>query len=155
MFLSACCFVQIPWLSLPSRPPEAVHSHHAVLAHPGSQNGLHYYHGSKTMQLYSPLLTHRKNAQNECRKLITSLPLIILPLQHVVFVVKFFVAWMIPDVPSDVKARIKRERYLIQEYLHNYEVERLKLQLSASFITEPRSEISSMTDKHEVLSECL
>lgn len=77
------------------------------------------------------------------------------PLQHVVFVVKFFVAWMIPDVPSDVKARIKRERYLIQEYLHNYEVERLKLQLSASFITEPHSQMSSPTDKHEVLSECL
>ncbi|XP_026234344.1 anoctamin-5b isoform X1 [Anabas testudineus] len=79
----------------------------------------------------------------------------IIIMEHVVFVVKFFVAWMIPDIPSDVKARVKRERYLIQEYLHNYEVERLKLQLSASFITEPVSEISSMTDKHEVLSECL
>lgn len=78
-----------------------------------------------------------------------------LPLQHVVFVVKFFVAWMIPDVPSDVKARIKRERYLIQEYLHIYEVEKLKLQLSASFITEPQSDTSLKTDKHEVLSECL
>ncbi|KAM7015768.1 anoctamin-5b isoform 1-T1 [Tautogolabrus adspersus] len=79
----------------------------------------------------------------------------IIIMEHVVFVVKFFVAWMIPDIPSDVKARIKRERYLIQEYLHNYEVERLKIQLSASFITEPQSEMSSMTDKHEVLSECL
>ncbi|KAM3625268.1 uncharacterized protein V6R79_009381 [Siganus canaliculatus] len=79
----------------------------------------------------------------------------IIIMEHVVFVVKFFVAWMIPDVPSDVKARIKRERYLIQEYLHNYEVERLKLQLSASFLTEPKSETSLMTDKHEVLSECL
>ncbi|CAN9507134.1 unnamed protein product [Ophioblennius macclurei] len=80
----------------------------------------------------------------------------IIIMEHVVFVVKFFVAWMIPDVPSDVKARFKRERYLIQEYLHNYEVERLKIQLSASFITEPQSETSLMTpDKHEVLSECL
>ncbi|XP_076585624.1 anoctamin-5b isoform X1 [Chaetodon auriga] len=79
----------------------------------------------------------------------------IIIMEHVVFVVKFFVAWMIPDVPSDVKAHIKRERYLIQEYLHNYEVEKLKLQLSASFITEPQTEASSMTDKHEVLSECL
>lgn len=85
-----------------------------------------------------------------------SLPPVIfnLFLQHVVFVVKFFVAWLIPDVPSDVKARIKRERYLIQEYLHKYEVEKLKLQLSASFITEPRSEASLTPDKHEVLSEC-
>ncbi|KAM6942860.1 anoctamin-5b [Xenentodon cancila] len=79
----------------------------------------------------------------------------IIIMEHVVFVVKFFVAWMIPDVPSDVKARIKRERYLIQEYLHNYEVEKLKLQLSASFITEPVSEMSLPMDKHEVLSECL
>ncbi|XP_035484217.1 anoctamin-5b isoform X3 [Scophthalmus maximus] len=79
----------------------------------------------------------------------------IIIMEHVVFVVKFFVAWMIPDVPSGVKARFKRERYLIQEYLHNYEVEKLKIQLSASFITEPQSEMSLMSDKHEVLSECL
>lgn len=79
----------------------------------------------------------------------------IIIMEHVVFVVKFFVAWMIPDVPSDVKARIKRERYLIQEYLHKYEVEKLKMQLSASFITEPPSETSLSMDKHEVLSECL
>lgn len=72
-----------------------------------------------------------------------------------VFVVKFFVAWMIPDVPSDVKARIKRERFLIQEYLHDYEVERLKMQLSASFVTEPQSEMSSMTDKLEMSTECV
>lgn len=72
-----------------------------------------------------------------------------------VFVVKFFVAWMIPDVPSDVKARVKRERYLIQEYLHKYEVDKLRMQLSASFITEPPSETSLSVDKHEVLSECL
>ncbi|KAM9765042.1 anoctamin-5b isoform 1-T1 [Menidia menidia] len=79
----------------------------------------------------------------------------IIIMEHVVFVVKFFVAWMIPDVPSDVKLRIKRERYLIQEYLHNYEVEKLKLQLSASFITETRSELTVTPDRHEVLSECL
>uniref|UniRef100_A0A8C7GAZ8 Anoctamin n=1 Tax=Oncorhynchus kisutch TaxID=8019 RepID=A0A8C7GAZ8_ONCKI len=46
----------------------------------------------------------------------------IIIMEHVVFMVKFFVAWMIPDVPAEVKARVKRERYLIQEYLHNYEV---------------------------------
>ncbi|XP_067105001.1 anoctamin-5b [Osmerus mordax] len=79
----------------------------------------------------------------------------IIIMEHVVFVVKFFVAWMIPDVPSEVKARIKRERYLIQEYLHNYEVEKLKIQLSQSFIIDPPSHLSSTTDKCEVLSECL
>lgn len=77
--------------------------------------------------------------------------------QHVVFVVKFFVAWLIPDVPSEVKARIKRERYLVQEYLHTYEVEKLKLQLSQSFCvtSETTSLLPSSQDKHEVLSECI
>ncbi|XP_017260946.1 anoctamin-5b isoform X2 [Kryptolebias marmoratus] len=78
----------------------------------------------------------------------------IIIMEHVVFVVKFFVAWLIPDVPSDVKARIRRERFLIQEYLHEYEVKKLKLQLSASFITE-RSDMTLTPDKHEMLSECL
>lgn len=76
--------------------------------------------------------------------------------QHVVFLVKFFVAWMIPDVPSDVRARVKRERYLVQEYLHNYEVEKLKNQLSQNTneCTCPPMIYPSLP-KHEVLSECL
>lgn len=76
--------------------------------------------------------------------------------QHVVFVVKFFVAWMIPDIPSEVKARVKRERYLVQEYLHNYEVEKLKVQLSQNGSGSQCicPEITA-TAKHEVLSECL
>uniref|UniRef100_A0A8C8IK01 Anoctamin n=1 Tax=Oncorhynchus tshawytscha TaxID=74940 RepID=A0A8C8IK01_ONCTS len=80
----------------------------------------------------------------------------IIIMEHVAFMVKFFVAWMIPDVPSEVKARIKRERYLIQEYLHNYEVEKLKIQLSQ------RSDDCCCTpmiypdiSRHVVLSECL
>lgn len=76
--------------------------------------------------------------------------------QHVVFLVKFFVAWMIPDVPSEVKARVKRERYLVQEYLHNYEVEKLKNQLSQNTnecTCAPM--IYPSLPKHEVLSECL
>lgn len=87
-------------------------------------------------------------------KLVTNLHLCLS--QHVVFVVKFFVAWLIPDVPSDVKARIKRERYLVQEYLHNYEVEKLKEQLSQNGSGGQCicPEITS-TVKHEVLSECL
>ncbi|MGH0131373.1 UNVERIFIED_CONTAM: hypothetical protein FKN15_045924 [Acipenser sinensis] len=70
----------------------------------------------------------------------------IIIMEHVVFMVKFFVAWMIPDVPNDVKARVKREKYLTQEYLHNYEIEMLKKQLG---------ENSSSTDRHEVLSEVI
>ncbi|XP_060770890.1 anoctamin-5 isoform X1 [Neoarius graeffei] len=80
----------------------------------------------------------------------------IIIMEHVVFVVKFFVAWIIPDVPSDVKARVKRERYLVQEYLHNYEVEKLRVQLSQNgsadqCICPERATVV----KHEVLSECL
>ncbi|XP_026166831.1 anoctamin-5 isoform X3 [Mastacembelus armatus] len=81
----------------------------------------------------------------------------IIIMEHVVFSVKFFVAWMIPDVPSDVKARIKRERYLVQEYLHNYEVEKLKIQLSQNGSDECTCTpaIYPSLTKHEVLSECL
>ncbi|XP_072278419.1 anoctamin-5 isoform X3 [Pyxicephalus adspersus] len=53
----------------------------------------------------------------------------IIIMEHVVFVVKFFVAWLIPDVPSDVKARIKREKYLTQSILHEYELCKLKEKL--------------------------
>ncbi|KAF4095381.1 hypothetical protein G5714_024459 [Onychostoma macrolepis] len=82
----------------------------------------------------------------------------IIIMEHVVFVVKFFVAWLIPDVPSDVKARIKRERYLIQEYLHNYELEKLKIQLGQN---DPNIEQCTCPAtvatpvKLEMLSDCL
>ncbi|XP_077424080.1 anoctamin-5 isoform X2 [Vanacampus margaritifer] len=56
----------------------------------------------------------------------------VIVMEHVVFLVKFFLAWLIPDVPADVRDRIKRERYLVQEYLHNYEVEKLTNELSAN-----------------------
>uniref|UniRef100_A0AAX7UAK2 Anoctamin n=1 Tax=Astatotilapia calliptera TaxID=8154 RepID=A0AAX7UAK2_ASTCA len=81
----------------------------------------------------------------------------IIIMEHVVFMVKFFVAWMIPDVPSDVRARVKRERYLVQEYLHNYEVEKLKIQLSQNSNSDCTCTpmIYPSLSKHEVLSECL
>ncbi|XP_060891520.1 anoctamin-5 isoform X3 [Labrus mixtus] len=81
----------------------------------------------------------------------------IIIMEHVVFVVKFFVAWMIPDIPSDVRARVKRERYLVQEYLHNYEVEKLKIQLSQNSHNDCNCTpmIYPSLPKHEVLSECL
>ncbi|XP_075694220.1 anoctamin-5 isoform X2 [Rhinoderma darwinii] len=53
----------------------------------------------------------------------------IIIMEHVVFVVKFFVAWLIPDVPSEVKARIKREKYLTQKILHEYELCKLRQKL--------------------------
>lgn len=36
---------------------------------------------------------------------------------------------MIPDVPSEVKAKIKREKYLTQKILHEYELNKLKQKL--------------------------
>ncbi|RXM34534.1 Anoctamin-5 [Acipenser ruthenus] len=71
----------------------------------------------------------------------------IIIMEHVVFMVKFLMAWMIPDVPKDVKARVKREKYLTQEYLRNYEIKMLKKQLGENS--------SSSTDHHEVLSEVM
>ncbi|XP_031756252.1 anoctamin-5 isoform X3 [Xenopus tropicalis] len=53
----------------------------------------------------------------------------IIIMEHVVFLVKFFVAWLIPDVPSEVKARVKREKFLTQKILHEYELEKLKQKL--------------------------
>ncbi|XP_053175664.1 anoctamin-5 [Scomber japonicus] len=81
----------------------------------------------------------------------------IIIMEHVVFLVKFFVAWMIPDVPSDVRARVKRERYLVQEYLHNYEVEKLKIQLSQVGSNECNCTpmIYPSISKNEMVPECL
>lgn len=80
----------------------------------------------------------------------------IIIMEHVVFMVKFCVARMISDVPSEVRARVKRERYLVQEYLHNYEVERLKTQLQSR---EDKCACSPMIyptiTSHDVLSDCL
>lgn len=53
-------------------------------------------------------------------------------MQHIVFIVKFFVAWLIPDVPSEVKAKIKREKYLTQKILYEYEFNKLKRKLGKS-----------------------
>ncbi|XP_038139835.1 anoctamin-5-like isoform X1 [Cyprinodon tularosa] len=72
----------------------------------------------------------------------------IIIMEHVVFVVKFFVAWLIPDVPSDVKARIKRERYLVHNYLYNYEVQK-----ATAGCQLPHSGTSLTLDEHEVVSE--
>ncbi|XP_034540974.1 anoctamin-5 [Notolabrus celidotus] len=83
----------------------------------------------------------------------------IIIMEHVVFMVKFFVAWMIPDIPSEVRARVKRERYLVQEYLHNYEVTKLKDQLQNGYNNHDDCTCTPMIyphlPKHEVLREPL
>ncbi|XP_016057158.1 PREDICTED: anoctamin-5 isoform X3 [Miniopterus natalensis] len=50
----------------------------------------------------------------------------IIVMEHIVFLVKFLVAWMIPDVPKDVLDRIKREKLMIVKILHDFELKKLK-----------------------------
>ncbi|XP_049746672.1 anoctamin-5 isoform X1 [Elephas maximus indicus] len=50
----------------------------------------------------------------------------IIVMEHVVFLVKFLLAWMIPDVPKDVVERIKREKLMTVKILHDFELNKLK-----------------------------
>ncbi|XP_054581282.1 anoctamin-5 [Eptesicus fuscus] len=54
----------------------------------------------------------------------------IIVMEHVVFLVKFLLAWMIPDVPKDVLERIKRERLMTVKILHDFELKKLKENLT-------------------------
>ncbi|KAM5318967.1 anoctamin-5 isoform 3-T4 [Glossophaga mutica] len=50
----------------------------------------------------------------------------IIVMEHVVFLVKFLLAWMIPDVSKDVLERIKREKLMTIKILHDFELKKLK-----------------------------
>ncbi|NWI09287.1 ANO5 protein, partial [Crypturellus soui] len=76
----------------------------------------------------------------------------IIIMEHVVFIVKFFVAWMIPDVPADVKAKIKREKYLTQKILHEYELEKLKEKLCRGDTQATEKEFIATEGKVELSS---
>ena len=39
-------------------------------------------------------------------------------MQHIVYLTKFVLSYVIPDVPEVVKEQIKRERYLTQVIIH-------------------------------------
>ncbi|XP_012581072.1 PREDICTED: anoctamin-5 [Condylura cristata] len=56
----------------------------------------------------------------------------IIVMEHIVFLVKFLVAWMIPDVPKDVRDRIKREKLTTVKILHDFELNKLKENLNVS-----------------------
>lgn len=47
-----------------------------------------------------------------------SLSDLFLSLQHVIFVIKMAIAYMVPDVPDFVRDQIRRENYLAQQALH-------------------------------------
>ncbi|XP_048644452.1 anoctamin-5 isoform X2 [Marmota marmota marmota] len=50
----------------------------------------------------------------------------IIVMEHIVFLVKFLLAWMIPDVPKDVEERLKREKLMTVKILHDFELKKLK-----------------------------
>ncbi|XP_072448856.1 anoctamin-5 isoform X7 [Chiloscyllium punctatum] len=79
----------------------------------------------------------------------------IIILEHVVFLVKFAIAALIPDVPSEVKARVKREKYLTQKILHEYELNKLRETLAGSGNCAGNKEVSVQAEKVELLSEQL
>nr|KAF6342460.1 anoctamin 5 [Pipistrellus kuhlii] len=54
----------------------------------------------------------------------------IIVMEHIVFLVKFFLAWMIPDVPKDVLDRIRQERIMAVKILHDFELKKLKENLT-------------------------
>ncbi|EPQ09682.1 Anoctamin-5 [Myotis brandtii] len=54
----------------------------------------------------------------------------IIVMEHVVFLVKFLLAWMIPDVPKDVLEKIKREKLMTVKILHDFELKKLKENLT-------------------------
>ncbi|XP_074130976.1 anoctamin-5 isoform X6 [Sminthopsis crassicaudata] len=74
----------------------------------------------------------------------------IIIMEHIVFIVKFFVAWMIPDVPSEVKARIKREKFLTIQILHEYELNKLKENLCNRTDYQVEKEVIATEGKREL-----
>ncbi|XP_056657993.1 anoctamin-5 isoform X2 [Monodelphis domestica] len=74
----------------------------------------------------------------------------IIIMEHIVFVVKFFVAWMIPDVPAEVKARIKREKFLTIQILHEYELHKLKEKLCNRTDDQVEKEVIATEGKRDL-----
>lgn len=46
--------------------------------------------------------------------------------QHLVFGIKSFIAYLIPDMPKDLCDRMRREKYLMQEMMYEAELEHLQ-----------------------------
>ncbi|TKS91086.1 Anoctamin-4 Transmembrane protein 16D [Collichthys lucidus] len=58
--------------------------------------------------------------ENLSKQAAGSLPL------HMVFAIKTLIAYLIPDLPKDLRDRMRREKYLIQEMMYEAELERLQ-----------------------------
>uniref|UniRef100_A0A4W5ME49 Anoctamin n=1 Tax=Hucho hucho TaxID=62062 RepID=A0A4W5ME49_9TELE len=50
----------------------------------------------------------------------------IIVFEHMVFTIKNLIAYLIPDLPKDLRDRMRREKYLIQEMMYEAELERLQ-----------------------------
>uniref|UniRef100_A0A8C9XRW5 Anoctamin n=1 Tax=Sander lucioperca TaxID=283035 RepID=A0A8C9XRW5_SANLU len=50
----------------------------------------------------------------------------IIVFEHMVFSIKTLIAYLIPDLPKDLRDRMRREKYLIQEMMYEAELERLQ-----------------------------
>ncbi|XP_078797816.1 anoctamin-4-like isoform X5 [Oryzias latipes] len=50
----------------------------------------------------------------------------IIVFEHMVFAIKTLIAYLIPDLPKDLRDRMRREKYLIQETMYEAELERLQ-----------------------------
>ncbi|EGV92215.1 Anoctamin-5, partial [Cricetulus griseus] len=57
----------------------------------------------------------------------------IIVMEHIVFLFKFLLAWMIPDVPKDVIEKIKREKLMTVKIIHDFELNKLKENLDYEY----------------------
>lgn len=64
---------------------------------------------------------------NECSGTFENI-VFTLNLQHLVFGIKSFIAYLIPDIPKGLRERIRREKYLVQEMMYEAELEHLQQQ---------------------------
>lgn len=94
------------------------------------------YYGEMMQDLCKKLFVHV--AENECLFILVPIFLCVLlqsilatlqlfmSLQHMVFAIKTLIAYLIPDLPKDLRDRMRREKYLIQETMYEAELERLQ-----------------------------
>ncbi|KAM9313105.1 anoctamin-4 [Gastrophryne carolinensis] len=50
----------------------------------------------------------------------------IIVFEHLVFCIKHLISYLIPDLPKDLRDRMRREKYLIQEMMYEAELERVQ-----------------------------
>lgn len=74
----------------------------------------------------------------------------IIVVEHIVYLTKFLLSYMIPDVPETVREQIKRERYLTQVILHE-----AKLKLVTKSKKPAGDEICRLTEEENMDNEML